>query len=277
MVIPKACLLSGHMPLHLGERHDYPWREVILSALPIVDEFVLLVSETDEDGTLAAAKAFAAEHRKVRLIAHDWWNPARREFALADGTDMCIEACHGTFHLALQADEVIHENQYATLRGIAENGSWPWAMFGRLNFFGSFDLVNVNRDRWPCEVVRLGRRDLYPQLRSHGDATHLGIVRDYDAVLHPRLDARDLVQFWHYSYSRRPGSYLKRQKAMADLYRLPEDPRLVRCREAGHMDWFSVVPRSEFVPVPGPHPKVMHAWIEERREAVASGVLEDDR
>lgn len=275
LTIPTARpLLSAHMPLRRGEVHDYPWREVILSFLPAVEEFILLVEETDTDGTLAGAREFAAEYKQVRLIVADWWDPARKESTLADATDRCIEACRGVYHVAVQADEVLHENQAASLRGIAENGSFLWASFGRLNFFGSFDLVNVNRKRWPCEVVRMARRDLYPQVRSHGDATHLGWVRDFDPAQHQWLDARDVVQWWHYSYARKPLAYLERQLGMASLYGLKEDPRLTACRERGVVNWFDIVPRSEFVPAPGPHPAVMVDWIAARRDAVASGVLE---
>lgn len=263
-------LLSVHMPLHLAVKHDYPFREAVRSALPIADEVLLLCSPDDADGTRSACEELAREDNRVRVLLHDWWSAERRHHCLSDATNRLIEACRGAYHLALQADEVLHEEQAPTVRAIAACGKWDRVTFMRLNFWGSFDEYNFARDRWPVAVPRLARRSEYPGIRSHGDATEIGIFGDVPNT--PQLDAQHLVQLWHYAYVRKPLALVERHAAMAGLFGLGPDPAIDIARETGVVNW-NLYPRSEFVPVFCEHPAVMRDWIAARREAVASGAL----
>lgn len=264
-------LLSVHMILANAVKYDYPFREAVASVLPIADEVVLLCPPDDADGTRSACELLVREDARIRVLLDDWWRPAEGQDCLSTATNRCIEACQGEYHLALQADEVIHEAQAPLLRDLVEKRRWQVLHFDRLNFCGRFDRYNANRGRWPVEVVRVGKRSEYPRIRSYGDATHLGIFDQVDET--PRLDAGALVQLWHYAYVRPARAYIERQRAMADLYGLPYDPRIERWAELGRIEWADMVPEAEFVPVPLPHPQVMTRWIAERREAVESGLV----
>ncbi len=267
-------LLSGHLPVCNAIRHDYPLRETVESFLPAVDEFLLLTPRESEDGTSDLCRQLEREHPKVRVLYQDWWNRnGRREFSLGDATTTLIEQCQGIYHVSVQADEVLHENQIDTLRGIADNGSWVMVEFERLNFYASFDMVSVNRNRWPCSVLRMGRRDHFPNLQGHGDATHIGYVKDFDPKLHNVLDARGHVQWWHYAYVRKPEAYVAKQANMSRLYKLGDDPCILRWMENGKINWWEMAPKSEFVPTPGPHPERMAEWIAERRPLLEGGLL----
>lgn len=260
------------MPLHRAVEFDYPFREVVQSALPIVDEVKLVVSPYP-DGTLDACRELAAADPRICVMERDWWDVERGHEALADATNVGIQACVSRYVLNLQADEVLHETQAETLLGYCRDGVL-WAEFGRLNFFGDFDTYNARVDRWPCSVVRLMQRDLFPRVRSYGDATHLGWMQDYDDARHRRFDARGAVDLWHYSYTRTGRAFVERQANMAALYGLGADPRIEASRETERVDWASIVPRSEFVPIPMEHPAVMADWIARRRAAVESGAWE---
>lgn len=266
-------LLSAHMPLYRAVEFDYPFREVVRSVLPVVDEFYLVV-HPGEDGTLEAAEALASECSAVKVHVHPWWDFDRGHESLADATNYGIEQCRGEWHLALQADEVVHEDQLETLLSLCRQDTHPWVWFERLNFYGSFDCVNRRRDRWPCDVVRLARRDLYPHICSYGDATHLGIPKNYHPQETPRLDARDRLALWHYCYTRPGRAFVDRQANMAKLYGLGPDPRIEANREKQQVDWWGYLPREEMEPLSSPHPAVMTEWIAQRRAAVEAGAWE---
>lgn len=267
-------LLSAHMPLFRAVEHDYPVREVIRSVLPIVDEWHLGAPPEDEDGTWALLEDLRDEcPEKIHLHAMDWWGAqGRKELSFADATNRLIEKCTGRYHLQLQADEVLHEDDLPVLRELVEAGRADWAQFRRLNFFGTFDAYNATLTRWPMDVARLARRELYPMIRSLGDATELAIP-DQDPLPWPKHDLRETVPIYHYCYVKHPRAYVQKQKVMGALYGLGEDPRIVAWRERGKIDWHEMVPAEEYVPLTRSHPAVMTDWIAERREALESGVI----
>jgi len=267
-------LLSVHMPLHRAVEFDYPYIEALQSVLPIADE-VHVVVHPSGDGTEEQLGKLAWEHRpKIHLHEWEWWQPARKEKCLADATNYGIEQCAGVWHLALQADEVVHESQLEALLALCRQDEYPWVEFERLNLYGTFDGYNTNRGRWPCSVVRLAKRDLYPHICSYDDATHLGIPKGYDERETPRLDARGQVALWHYSYTRTGRAFVERQASMARLYGLNPDPVVEAHRAEERVDWWKTVPRAEFAPLPSEHPQVMREWVEARRERVHAGAWE---
>ena len=269
-------LLSVHIPAYRIVSGDYPLREVVWSALPIADEILIACPPADADGTRDYVESIRRLYPGVvKILLLDWWQPEQRqEGSLSDVTNHLIEACSGEWHLSLQADEVIHETQAQTILDLCRQSRAKWYEFERLNFFGTFEAYNGNRERWPSSVCRLARRDAFPHICSYSDATHLGVPLDFNPVTDLRWDARAEVQLWHYSYVRYPRAYVERQKGMAALYGLGEDPRITAWRERGRIDWWEMAPKSELVPIPCPHPQVMEHWIAERRAAVESGVIE---
>ena len=81
----------------------YPVVESIRSALPIVDEFVVAVGESEDD-TLDAIRGIGDP--KIRIIETQW-DPQHfvRGAINAIQTDIALQACTGDWCLYLQADE----------------------------------------------------------------------------------------------------------------------------------------------------------------------------
>lgn len=270
--------LSAHLKLFKANRHDFPWKQVVQALLPIAEQFILCCPPEDDDGTRADCEEMARNSGgQIELHLMDWWKPEERGWeSLADVVNQIIPLCRGRYHLNIEADEVVHENDLPKIQAICEEGRWDWVELERLNMWGSFDLINANRDRWPCSVVRLAKTDLFPIIRSYGDACHLGIL-DVDHHQYPRLDARDQIQLWHYAYVRPPRIIVERHLAMAKLYGLGPDERIMRALETGTLDWWGIVPKEEFVPIPAcGHPAVMTEWIAQRRAAVESGSMDHE-
>ena len=59
--------VSGFTIIRNGVYYAYPFKEAILSILPLCDEFIVNVGESD-DSTLEEVRKLCEEHSKIRII-----------------------------------------------------------------------------------------------------------------------------------------------------------------------------------------------------------------
>lgn len=159
--------VSGFSMVRDGVRFGYPFVESIRSVLPLVDEFVLAVGKSD-DGTLARARGIGSP--KLRIIETVWDEALRKGGeVMAQQTNLALDACDGDWCFYIQADEVIHEEDYARIRAAmqrhADNPAVEGLQFRYKHFYGSYRLVNPLPYRRQVRIVRNGIG-----VRSVGDA-----------------------------------------------------------------------------------------------------------
>lgn len=106
-------LVSGFTIVRNAVRYDYPIVESIRSLLPLVDEMVVAVGDSD-DGTRDRVLSIGSS--KIRIIDTVWDENLRRGgMVLAQQTDLALSECTGDWCFYLQADEVLHERDYPRL------------------------------------------------------------------------------------------------------------------------------------------------------------------
>ena len=159
--------VSGFTFVRNAVKYDFPVVEAIRSILPIVDEFVVNVGDSD-DGTLALIRAIGDP--RLRVIESVWDESQRKDGAVfRQQTDIALAQCTGDWAFYLQADEVIHERELPRIQACMERSlSRPEVlglMFRYLHFYGDYDTVNPWFYRKEIRVVRNHGR-----IRSHGDA-----------------------------------------------------------------------------------------------------------
>ena len=101
--------ISGFTFVRNAIKYDYPVVESIISILPIVDEFVVSVGNSD-DGTLELIQSINSP--KIKIV-HSVWDDSLRK----GGTILAVETDKAFQHVSadsdwafyLQADEVVHE------------------------------------------------------------------------------------------------------------------------------------------------------------------------
>ena len=96
-------------------KYDYPIVEAITSILPLCDEFVVAVGNSD-DATEALIKSIPSD--KIRII-HTIWDDRLREGGrvLAVETDKAFDAIgEADWCFYIQGDEVIHEKYLPTIK-----------------------------------------------------------------------------------------------------------------------------------------------------------------
>lgn len=102
-------MISGFTFVRNGIRLDYPFRESILSMLPLVDELIVAVGNS-EDGTRRAIEQLNSF--KIKIIDSVWDDSLReggRVLAVETNKAMASITPKATWAIYLQADEVIHE------------------------------------------------------------------------------------------------------------------------------------------------------------------------
>jgi len=168
--------VSGFSICRNAVTFDYPIVEVIRSALPIVDEFVVNVGQSD-DGTRDVIRSIGSD--KVRIVESAWDDSMKKDGLLFSyETNKALARCSGDWALYLQADEVLHERDYdRVLRGLRDHLSDPSVLgftFRYLHFYGDYYSCNP----WFYHrAVRIVRND--GRIESCGDAVGFWVKADH--------------------------------------------------------------------------------------------------
>jgi glycosyltransferase involved in cell wall biosynthesis len=163
--------ISGFSFARNAEKLYYPITESIRSALPIVDEFVVIYCPGDEDDhTLELLKSIGDP--KLRVIERPW--PSKEEAGVhvfSFLTNAALDLTSGDWCLYLQADEVIHEDDLPAIKGVCERALGDRRvdalLFDFLHFWGDYRHVQKSH-AWYKREIRIVRNGI--DLRSKGDA-----------------------------------------------------------------------------------------------------------
>ena len=122
---------------------DYPFVEAIRSALPICDEFIAVVGDSD-DGTLEAVRRI--NDPKIRILQTTWSDKVTpRKCILAQQTNLGLHLCRGDWAIYLQGNEILHESSLPALREQMEthkdNPAVEALLLERLTFWGDYGHV----------------------------------------------------------------------------------------------------------------------------------------
>src|SRR5665213_914838 len=104
--------ISGFTIVRNAVKFNYPVVESICSILPICDEFIVNVGDSD-DGTLEMIKSIASP--KIKIIETKW-DMSQGPTVLSEQTNIALKHCSGQWAFYLQTDEVIHERDLPNIK-----------------------------------------------------------------------------------------------------------------------------------------------------------------
>ncbi len=159
--------ISGFTIVRNAVKFHYPILAAIESILPVCDEFIVNVGDS-EDGTLELIRSMNSP--KVRIIQTQW-DMSKGSLVLSEQTNIALGECRGDWAFYLQSDEVIHEDDLLRLRqcmqaNLAE-ASVDALRFKWLHFYGSFWRYRIDYG-WYQKQDRIIRNN--GQIESYGDA-----------------------------------------------------------------------------------------------------------
>lgn len=214
--------VSGFTFVRNGVRFDYPFIEALRSLLPLVDELVIVVGKGD-DASLERARALGATEPKLKIFESVWDDALRQGGAiLAQQTDLAMSYCKGDWGIYLQADEVLHEEDYGKIRDAIErahaNPAVNGILFDYVHFYADFFVVNRSPSAYRHEIraIRLksgivswkDAQGFRKKTAAHGDHAHFEKLR----VL------RSGARIFHYGWVRPPEVMKEKTVAMDKLY-----------------------------------------------------------
>ena len=150
--------VSGFTFIRNGTLLGYPFIESICSALPLCDEFVVAVGDSDDD-TLARIQAINSD--KIIIIPTRWNEKMQsRGFVYAQQKMIAQYNCTGDWAFYLEGDEVLHEDDITQIRSSMEkhlsNPKVEALAFDYLHFFGSPEWLATSPAwyRRECRIIK---------------------------------------------------------------------------------------------------------------------------
>lgn len=219
--------ISGFSFVKNGVKLYFPIREVIESALPLVDEFIVAVGDCDPDDS-SRAEIEAINSPKIKIIDTVWDLEAYpRGMENAHQTDIAKSHCSGDWLLYLQGDELIHEKDYAAIRKRCEDLLEEWEIEGLLfkynHFWGDYDHVHRSHG-WYRREIRIIRND--PEIHSWESAQSFRRIPDFEGKNYRQQEGTHKLKvaevdahIYHYGWVRPPSVMLNKKKALDTIHK----------------------------------------------------------
>lgn len=245
--------VAGFLFIRNAIKYDYPIKEAVLSLLPLCDEVIVSIgnSEDDTEGLIRSI-----DSPKIR-IHHSIWDDTLLEEGkvLAAETDKAFDqvSAAADWCIYLQGDEVIHEDGYATIRqhmsAYKDDEEVEGFLFKYRHFYGSYDYLGDSR-RWYSHEIRVIRND--KKIRSYRDAQ--GFRKDGRKLRVKALDA----YIYHYGWVRHPALQLQKHLNFEKLYNHRTLAEKVSSDKIEGFDYSNIDSLERFT---GSHPAVMQELI----------------
>lgn len=229
-------------------KYGYPVLESIESILPLCDQIVVAVGQSDDD-TLDLIKRI--DNHKIVIIETVWDDNLKEGGrVLAVETNKAFDAITDDFDWCfyIQADEVVHEKFYPVI--MSEMERWidqsevKGLLFNYLHFWGTYDYVGLGRE-WYRHEIRVIRNDKH--IRSYKDAQGFRIDNQ-------KLKVKPVDAFiYHYGWVRPPDTIKSKIRNFDTLYF--KDEKLEKeLNKANIFDYSEIEAVAKFNDT---HPKVM--------------------
>ncbi len=246
----KVC---GFTIIRNAIKFDYPVIESITSILPICDEFVVAVGNSDDE-TLQLIQSINSP--KIKII-ETVWDDSLREGGkvLADETNKAFDAISSNFDWCfyIQSDEVVHEQDHQTIvdamKNELNNTTIDGLLFNYNHFYGSYDYVGVSR-KWYRKEIRIIKNN--KKIRSYKDAQ--GFRKNNEKLAVKHINAT----IYHYGWVKHPKFQQAKQQSFNKMWH-DDNWMKEHVAEVDEFDYSRVDLLTKFS---GNHPKVMKNRVE---------------
>lgn len=244
--------ISGFTIIKNAIINDFPVIESICSILPVVDEMIVLIGDS-EDKTEELIQSIADPKIKIH---HSVWNPNLRKggAVLADETNKAFKLIDpsSTWAFYIQADEVLHEQYHSVIREAckkyADQQRVQGLLFKYLHFYGTYDYVGDSR-RWYHREVRIIKND--QKIQAYRDAQGFRIQNK--KLLVKLIDA----YIYHYGWVKSPQQMKRKQKNVGRFWNEDEAWQ----KHLQEEDFFDFNDFDSLQKFKGTHPAVIQARV----------------
>jgi glycosyltransferase involved in cell wall biosynthesis len=204
--------VSGFTVVRNAQLMGYPIVESIRSLLPLCDEVVVGVGQSD-DNTRSLIESIG--DKKIKIFDAFWdTTKTKGGLILSEKTNEALAKCSYDWCFYLQADEVVHEDDLESIKQSIEkydsDKRVQGLLFDYLHFYGSFHVIATARN-WYRREIRIVRKSSGIQswndaqgFRVNGEKPFVcssgGRVFHYGWVKPPQLMGQKnklLSRWWH--------------------------------------------------------------------------------
>lgn len=200
--------VTGFTIIRNAIKYDYPVLEAIQSILPICDEFIVGVGNSD-DGTLELIRSIESD--KIKII-ESVWDDTKREggLVLSIETNKVFDAIgkESDWCFYIQSDECVHEEDLAAIKPAMEkykdDKEVQGLLFNYKHFYGHYNYIGTGR-RWYSKEIRIIKND--KNIRSYKDAQGFRTRND------EKLKVKQInASIYHYGWVKSPKAQQAKQE-----------------------------------------------------------------
>lgn len=206
--------VSGFTIIRNGVYYAYPFKEAILSILPLCDEMIVNVGISDDD-TLKTMKTLYDKNKNIRIIESEWDMNLKDGLVLSEETNKALKECTGDWCFYIQSDEVLHEKYYSAVKkemsDNLKNKKIEGLRFRYRHFYGSYDFYQDNYRNWYIREVRI--------IKNSDNITSWGDAMDFRHPDGSRINSKNInAEIYHYGWVRPPDTLIKKRSDFERLY-----------------------------------------------------------
>jgi glycosyltransferase involved in cell wall biosynthesis len=248
--------VTGFSFIRNAIKYDYPIVESIRSILPICDQVIVAVGNS-EDNTLELIKEI--DKQKINIIETTWDESIREGGkVLADETNKAFREIKddSDWCFYVQGDEVMHEKYlepvYQNMTKWKENEEVDGLLFNYLHFYGSYDYVGESYS-WYRREIRVIRND--KSIYSYRDA------QGFRKGENEKLKVKHInAWMYHYGWVKEPVAMQGKQETFNKLWHSDQWVEK-NVSQKSEFDYSEIDALSLFK---GTHPKVMEEKIKRK-------------
>ena len=251
--------ISGFTFIKNALIYDYPIVEAIISILPLCDEFIVAVGNS-EDGTRKLIENINSP--KIKII-DTIWDDSLREGGkvLADETNKALAAVSldSDWCFYIQGDECVHEKYHAAIKAgmqqYKDDKNVEGLLFNYTHFYGSYDYIGDSR-RWYRNEIRI--------IRNNKNITSYKDAQGFRKLNGEKLNVKQIdASIYHYGWVKPPEAQQAKQHA---FHRLWHDEEWLKknISAANEFDYSQIDSLAKFT---GTHPAVMQQRIQQKNWA----------
>ncbi len=205
--------VTGFTFIRNAIKFDYPIVEAITSILPICDEFIVALGNSDDDTRTLIE---SINSTKIKIIDTIWDDTLREGGrVLAVETDKAFDAISTDtdWCFYIQGDECLHEKYLPIIKNAMQENlndkNVEGLLFNYSHFYGSYDYIGTSK-RWYRKEIRVIRN--IKNIRSYKDAQ--GFRIDGRKLNVKQIDA----SVYHYGWVKHPSKQQDKQKNFNKLW-----------------------------------------------------------
>jgi len=246
----------------------YPLKQAIESILPLVDEFVVALGDSDPDDH-SREEVLSINSDKIKIIDTVWdVEKYPRGMEHAHQTDIAKSHCTGDWLFYLQSDEVAHEKDLPLIKQKCEeyhdDKRVDGFLFNYYHFWGDY-YHRQNSHTWYRKEIRIIRND--PDIHSWESAQSFRRIPNFDGLNYRQQEVTFKLNvipldahIYHYGWVRPPEMMASKIKHFNVNHRGRKwVSEMIQDKQFG--DVYDYGPLNRVPKFKGIHPSVMKDWM----------------